>query len=65
MKNLVRERWLKGEASLGAISHMLSPVAVEAMGAAGMDSRSIQCLPGSKSASVYLLDEKSEKVARA
>lgn len=37
MKNLVREKWLKGEASLGAISHMLSPVAVEAMGAAGMD----------------------------
>ena len=37
MKNLVNEKWLKGEACLGAISHMLSPVAVEAMGAAGMD----------------------------
>ena len=37
MKNLMREKWLKGDASLGTISHMLSPVAIEAMGAAGMD----------------------------
>ncbi len=37
MKNTVREKWLRGEPVLGTITHMKSPVAVEALGAAGLD----------------------------
>ncbi len=37
LKNRIREKWLSGGRSLGTISHMLSPVAVEALGASGLD----------------------------
>ncbi len=37
MKNRIKEKWCRGEPSLGTISHLLSPVAVEALGASGLD----------------------------
>ena len=37
MKNSMREKWLKGVPTIGTITHMKSPVAVEAIGASGLD----------------------------